>query len=409
MIETKVSGPDVIECKIRRQRILKMLNKVSFSMFRPAQEFFTGSLLAFCVLCLFSLFLCSPTKAHAAGNGCIPTSNPGACDDGTGSTVCTRTQGASARYHLTVKGSNFAPTGACLYTFNPKGTLKGDVVLQSGANGVAPIPIFNAPYNAAGLRATDIGWDTDWEQVGNAYPGSLLAAAGKMQAALDWIDANIRGVGAATPFCAWAGSAGSGAMLYALTQYGEGDSKLDHVQVQAASPFSRLDVRCDPSVGPMATTLCPDVNNVSPNPPPGPRAYLHSNACMSSNVTQQQLNAWQAQSIVSQTEQTSFTKTTLSAFYCQSQPNFTVPGGTYFFGQQNTNINIDVPVDFLNPDGSVYCKANTPCHPYLYCAPLSSSCQGEIAFQDPKVKALEVSDMINNCVSKHAPSRLPNP
>jgi hypothetical protein len=386
-----------------------MLNQASFSRFRRAQEFVTGSLLAFCLLSVFSLLLGSPPKASAAGNGCVATSNPGACDDGTATTVCTRTLGQSARYHLTVTGSNFAPTGACLYTFNARGRLKGDVVLQSGASGVAPIPIFNASYNAAGLRATDIGWDTDWEQTGNGYAGSLLAAAGKMQAVLDWIDANIRGIGASTPFCAWAGSAGSGAMLYALTQYGEGDSKLDHVQVQAATPFARLDVRCDPNVGPMATTLCPDVNNVSPNPFPGPRAYLHSNACMSPSVTQQELAAWQAQSIVSPTEQTSFTKTTLSAFYCQNQPNFTIPHGTYFFGVQNTNINIDVPVDFLNPDGSIYCAKNTPCHPYLYCAPLTSTCQGEIAFQDPKVKAMEVADMINNCVAKHAPSQLPNP
>lgn len=85
----------------------------------------------------------------------------------------------------------------------------------------------------------------------------------------------------------------------------------------------------------------------------------------------------------------------------RNQPNFTVAQGTYFFGVDNTNINIDVPVDFLNPDGTVYCAANTACHPLLYCAPTTSTCQGEIAFEDPAVKALEIKDMINNCVKKH--------
>ena len=183
--------------------------------------------------------------------------------------------------------------------------------------------------------------------------------------------------------------------------YHEGDTKLDHVQVQAASPFARLDIRCDPNAPPVATTLCPADTNIAPNFYPGPRYYLHNNACMSSSVTPQELGQWHAQSIVSNSEQISFSKTTLSAFYCQNQPNFTVAQGTYLFGVDNTSISIDVPVDFLNPDGSVYCAANTPCHPLLYCAPTTSTCQGEIAFQDPKVKALQIQDMINNCVKKH--------
>ena len=314
--------------------------------------------------------------------------------------MCTQLK-ASTVYHLTVTASNFATTGVCVYVTNQKGTLKGDVVLQSGAGGTSPIPIFTPAWTSAGLRTSALGWDSAWEQVGDAYPGSLLAAAGKMKAALDWVDANIRGVAPTTPFCAWAGSAGSSAMLYALTHYGEGDSKLDHVQVQAATPYARIDVLCNPNVGPMANTVCPAVKNIAPNFVPGPRVFLHDNSCMTSSVTQQQLDAWHAQSIVSSTEQTSFGKTTLSAFYCQNQENFTIAQGTYFFGVHNGQINIDVPVNFLNPDGTVYCPANTPCHPMIYCAPTTASCSGEIAFQDPQVKALEASDMINNCVNKH--------
>jgi hypothetical protein len=374
-----------------------MRNRNGLLISNLTQKILLGCL---CALFVFFLLLGSPQKASAAGNGCVPTTNPGACDDGLGPTACTALKNFSAAHHLTVTGRGFNNTGACVYTFNQKGTLKGDVVVQSGSNGIAPSPIFNAGYQAGGLRAHDVGWDADWAQVGNGHPGNIMVAAGKMAAVIDWIDANLRGVGASTPFCAWGGSQGSSAILYALMQYREGDSKLDHVQVQAATPFARIDVLCNPNVGPMATTVCPDVNNVAPNQFPGPRSYLHNNACMSSNVTQAELDAWQAQSIVSSTEQTSYGKTTLSAFYCQNAPNKTIPQGTYLFGVQNTNININVPVDFLNPDGSVYCPANTACHPLIYCAPLSSSCVGEIAFQDPKVKALEVADMVNNCVKK---------
>jgi hypothetical protein len=374
-----------------------------FALFRSGvpQDFFVGCCLALFVSCLL---LCSPQKAHAAGNGCVPTTNPGACDDGTGPTVCTALTGFSVVHHLTVTGTAFASTGACIYTFNQKGTLKGDAVAQSGSNGTSPSPVFNAGYTAGGLRTSDVGWDSDWAQTGNGFPGNIMSAAGKMGAVLDWINSNIRGVGATTPFCAWGGSQGSSAVLYALTHYGEGDSKLDHVQVQAATPFARIDVLCNPNVGPMANTVCPDVKNVAPNQYPGPRLYLHNNDCMTSSVTQTELDAWRAQSIVSSTEQHKYTKTTLSAFYCQNQPNKTVPQGTYFFGVNNTYINIDVPVDFLKPDGTVYCPANTACHPMIYCAPTTSTCVGEIAFQDPQVKALEVADMVNNCVQSMHPA-----
>ena len=382
-----------------------MRNRIGFLMSWSVVGFLVGSLPA---LFLLALFLSSPPKATAAGNGCVPTTDPGACDDGLGPTVCTKMK-ASTVHHLTVTGSQFAKTGVCVYTTNQTGTLKGDVVLQSGAGGTAPIPIFTPGWAAAGLRNSAFAWDSMWEQVGNAFPGNLKAAAGKMEAALDWVNANIRGASAPTPYCAWAGSAGSSAMLYALTQYGEGDSKLDHVQVQAATPYARIDVLCNPNVGPLATTMCPAVNNIAPNFVPGPRAFLHNDSCMTSSVTQQELDAWQAMSIVSSTEQTSFGKTTLSAFYCQNQPNFTVAQGAYFLGTQNTNININVPVDFLNPDGTVYCPANTPCHPFLYCAPTTSTCVGEIAFGDPKVRALESADMIRNCVNKHNPAAEPKP
>jgi len=376
------------------------MNRWPVSISENAQRILLCSLAAFFLLVLF---LSSPPKALAAGAGCVATTNPGACDDGTGPTKCTQIA-ASTVYHLTVTATNFATTGVCVYVTNQKGTLKGDVVMQSGAGGTSPIPLFTPAWTAAGLRTSALAWDSAWEQVGNAYPGSLLAAAGKLKAALDWIDANIRGLTASTPFCAWAGSAGSSLMLYSLTHYGEGDAMLDHVQVQAATPYSRIDVLCNPSVGPLAATVCPDVTNLAPNFIPGPRTFLHNDSCMTSSVTQAELDEWHAQSIVSSTEQTSFRKTTLSAFYCQNQPNFTVAQGTYFFGAHNGKINIDVPVNFLNPDGSVYCPANSPCHPLVYCAPTTSSCVGEIAFGDPAVKALETSDMINNCVSKHTPT-----
>jgi len=353
------------------------------------------------LLALLSLAITSVAQISGTSwSGCTPTTDPGACNDGTGPQVCNKMQ-SSTVYHLTVEGSNFAPTGACLYVTNQTGTLTGDVVLQAGSTGTSPIPIFSQPFAAAGLRNTVVAWDSTWEQVGSAYPGSLLAAAGKMEAVLDWIYANIRGSGASTAYCAWGASAGSSALLYAIAQYGEGDSKLDHVQVQAATPFARIDVLCNPTVPNIQQTVCPDVTNIAPNQYPGPGYYLHSSDCMTSNVTQTELEAWAAQSIVSSTEQTSFHKTTISAFYCQNQPNFTVPQGTYFFGPTNTNISIDVPVNFYNPDGTVYCGANKPCHPYLYCAPTTSSCVGEVALQDPKVKALEIADMINNCTSMH--------
>src|SRR5262249_52753052 len=158
---------------------------------------------------------------------------------------------------------------ACVYTFNQKGTLKGDVIVQSGSNGIDPSPVFNQGYTGAGLRTSDVGWDSDWAQVGNAYPGNILAAAGKMKAVIDWVNAHIRGVSAPTPYCGWGGSQGSAAILYSLMHYHEGDTKLDHVQVQAASPFARLDIRCDPNAPAVSPTLCPADTSVAPNFFPG--------------------------------------------------------------------------------------------------------------------------------------------
>jgi hypothetical protein len=346
-----------------------------------------------------------PSDAGPPGDGggdagpCVP----GACDDGLGASKChAAPSGTGARYHLSVTGAGFADIGVCLYVVNPTGAVRGDVVVHGGGGGTSPEGTFNTAFTAAGFRVTDVAWDSDWELTGTGYPGSILVAAGRVRAVLDWTYAFIRtGNGA---FCGHGYSGGTGAMLYAITHYGEGDSKLDHVQLMAGTPFGRIDQGCDPSVVPMATTLCPDIQNLA-QPYPGwalgwIRTWTEDPSCALS-PSAASLQAWSDQSIVSAGEQTTFAKTSTSSFYCQKNPNITVAGGTYVFGATGTNVAFTLPTDFLAPDGGVLCGAGQPCQPLIYCAPLTANCAGENVAGDPTAFADMVQDMSLNCTPKH--------
>ena len=204
-------------------------------------------------------------------------------------------------------------------------------------------------------------------------------------------------------------------MLYAITHYGEGDSKLDHVMLQAATPFARIDIGCDPNALPLARTVCPDVEDLDQhyvgNQIDIITASTHVQSCMGS-PTASELQTLASQSIVSAGEQTTFTKTSISAFYCQRSPNLTIAGGTYFFGADNTNIATNLKTPSYNPDGSLRCAAGEACRPQIVCAPLSSSCNGESVERDPEIFDQMVADMKLNCIPRHsAPShhRPPHP
>lgn len=341
--------------------------------------------------------------AMQTARACSPTSNPGACDDGTGATACSAVPGASDKRHLTVTGTGFVATGACVYILKPSGTLKGDIVTHGGGGGTNPMTVFNHDSTAAGFRVTDIAWDSPWEDTGVGHPGSILVAAGKVAAVLDWIYLNIRGSAASTAFCGEGFSGGSSAMLYAMTHYGEGDSKLDHVIVLATTPFGRIDLGCD-STTPAMATVCPSVT-ISPvyNSAVAPAVgnWTHDTHCGNASPPASSTSAWQAQSIVSPGEQTAFTKTSLSAFFCQNNPNGTIAQGTLVFGGSNENLTMTLPNAFYNQDGTVRCAAGVACDPEIVCAPLTSSCSGEAVYTDPTMKAEIISDMQNNCINRH--------
>lgn len=337
------------------------------------------------------------------GNRCTPTTNPGACNDNTGPSVCRALKGASNAIHLTVTGTGFANTGACLYVFNPSGNPRGDVVVHAGSDGTTPESDFNTDYTQSGFRVTDIAWDNAWEDTGLAQ-ASILTAAGKVKAVLDWIYQNVRGSSRSTAFCGHGFSGGSSALLYAVMNYGEGDSKLDHVVLLAATPFANIASGCDSSSAPMPLTVCPLVVNLSPFYSDAARSvanWTNDTNCGSSNPPNSSARAWEQQSILNGSQQTVFKKTSMSAFYCQNNANETVPQGTYVFGVTDTNLTLSLSTPFYNANGSVRCKANTSCRPQLVCAPLTAVCSGEQVQDDAAMRQQIVSDMQNNCILRH--------
>ena len=134
--------------------------------------------------------------------------------------------------------------GATLYDFDPlfseSGTNGGLAVVQSVLNaGFTAVQVsFGSPFNTA----TPNGWLTG--------PGGVRRLACRYATVAQWIYQNIHNSNTTAPMCATGNSGGSGAIAYALTDYGLGSGQnpvLSMVEETSGPPMSRLDQACVPA------------------------------------------------------------------------------------------------------------------------------------------------------------------
>jgi len=347
------------------------------------------------------LFAAAALAAAPRAEACTPSTDPGACDDGTGRTACTQAPpGATGRFHLTVLGTGFAPIGACVYVSEPTVGYTGDVVMHKGSTGQASWNTFNASHRGNGLRVSNLVWDSAWEDSGlGTGQRSPKTAALRVKAALAWIHQNVHVVGAAAAFCGAGTSGGSGALLYSIMHHGAGEL-FDHVQLQAATPMGRIDVGCTPRQAPVPTD-CPGVSlspSYSERSASNFRKWTNVRSCLKANRTQTDMNGWREASVASAGARRAFDKTSISAFWCQTSPNETLPQGALVFGAANDQISFSTRAPAFQPDGTQRCAANAACRPYLDCA---TQCAGEAATMDPAAFNRMVADMKLNCRPRH--------
>jgi hypothetical protein len=180
--------------------------------------------------------------------GCTCAAPPCACEDGQTAGCPANPPGNVALHHLLTFVPNADPLGACVAVVSPVagcgGAVRGDVITLSGSGGTGYAAGEDALLTATGgcLRVENVAWDSDWEETGADFPGSILHASQRFKAVGAWINQHAR-QGVTTPLCAAGSSAGSSLLLYQLFDTGL-KTAFDHIQTLNATPFSRIDLGC---------------------------------------------------------------------------------------------------------------------------------------------------------------------
>ena len=355
-----------------------------------------------------------------------------ACDDGTGSlgtkAACptSTVPGSAVSYHLQVSGSMFTTIGACLYvTPTSCSSAKADVMEFSGSDGTSPGAAFNglgesSPYC---FRLLSVAWDSNWADDGMTtggpagMGGNVLAASLRPKAVMTWVHTYLR-TSDTTPLCGSGGSAGSSELLFQLMHNG-GEALLDHVQLNAATPYARFDLGCNnatPAEG--SNVVCsalppgtaPQYSYLEGSSNPGAVRLVaggtHDPNCDADGGVQSasEAAALQAMSLVTNGfVPVTLHHTSLSVYMCATVPNATQGEAVYVFGKD---------ADLASADAGPYtgllslqlatpfygCTAGSTCVPHIVCDP---SCATETFGSTSQDKLELAADMQNNCVLRH--------
>jgi hypothetical protein len=257
----------------------------------------------------------------------------------------------------------FSATVSCpntvnlMFTYGEVGSgTSGTIVIFNGGKGTTPGGVDFAPdYVNAGFLVVQVAWSTAWELTANGSGVSIKTAGCRPATFLNYARQNLYSGGG---MCAQGTSAGSGAIGYALAEYGA-SSYLDNVELLSGPVFGDIEKGCvvpnTPSV-----TVCPKSASFcnTGNPPEGgwPDApqYIGGditaidnwsgiNACNgSSNTTAAENAAWKHMSIVDGLSDSTFTypKTAVAGWLCSNtsvncgnQPcqNNSAAEGQYFY------------------------------------------------------------------------------
>jgi hypothetical protein len=245
-------------------------------------------------------------------------------------------------YSSTISCPDTEDIGFTYGIVNPSGK-QGTIVFFNGEDGNTPgFSQYIAEYTppAQNFQTVQVTWSTAWEETGNDTGDSLKAAACRPATLLDWLlnQKNVYGGGG---MCAQGASAGSAAIAYALTEYGAYEY-LNHVELESGPVLSDMSMGCNPKSP--SLTVCPGNQCLTGEQGSWPDSPIYvdgaenavstwtgawgSNSCANgSDISQSQLNAWKAMSIVdgltgSQADSTFFyPKTSMTGWLC-SKPDW---------------------------------------------------------------------------------------
>jgi hypothetical protein len=271
----------------------------------------------------------------------------------------------------------------------PTGTPIGTVVAHDGGTGTGyyngntgTANAFSKSLTAKGYRYVQVAWAADWATTGKG----IKQAGCRPATVFRWIFDNIHGGSKTAGFCGMGASGGTAAMLYSIASYGLKDV-WDYLQLAAGPTPARIDYGCNPSsytAG--ARNLCPQLTDA-------PWQYNHvatgsssivsivngwegTSSCDNPSPPAADIATWSSDSLVSSSSDLNYPQTTMSFWYCVTDPNMSTGQGSFF-------------VDQVHPKNS----AEVNCY--------AGSCQDEEVFQDTTAFDLAVTDMTNNCVPNH--------
>lgn len=280
---------------------------------------------------------------------------------GVGSTTCTAGYNTGTTcFKGTVNCTGAAPLN---FIYGELGSgANGTIVIFNGGAGTVDqgpggSPSFANDYSNQGYRVVQVVWnDTAWENTASSGSGSSIkVAACRPATVMHYVWQNIYSGGG---MCAQGTSAGSGAIGYALAEYGAG-SYIDNVELLSGPVFGDIEKGCvvpnTPSVTvcPASQTYCKTGTPPEGGWPDAPQ-YIGGditainnwsgiNACNgSTNTTGTQNAGWKQMSLVDGLSDSSFSypQTTVAGYLCSntsvscgSQPcqNNSAAEGQYFY------------------------------------------------------------------------------
>jgi hypothetical protein len=256
-------------------------------------------------------------------------------------------QGASCRA-ITVQCPGVPDIDATVAISEPTGDAKATVVLHRGADGMEFFDFgFVAAYLDAGLRTVQIAWATPWEGEGD---GGVKACACRPATAFRWAFDELHGGDVESGFCAQGHSGGSGAIGYALAHYGLEDT-LDFAMFDAGPVFGRIDYGCEPSLyAPGSIEVCPEMpmaNYTYGGNSTNVDRWMGTQSCGSpfGDASQEEIDAWASNSIVSDGADYEYPQTVLSFWECATNPNGTPGLGAFYMQQLASEWSVTCQVD----------------------------------------------------------------
>jgi hypothetical protein len=300
------------------------------------------------------------------------------------------------------------------FTYGELGTGSSGTIVtfNGGAGDTTPegSPSFATDYSNAGYKVVQVVWSGPWEDTADGSGVSIKTAGCRPATVLKYVYQNIYTNSSGTAgMCAQGTSAGSGAIGYALAEYGSG-AYLDNVELLSGPVFGDIEKGCvvpntpTVTVCPAGVTAC---NTGTEGGWPDPPQYIDGDitainnwsgidACNgSSNTTSAENAAWKHMSIVDGLSDStlSYPNTAVAGWLCSNTSvscggagnpcqNNSAAEGQYFYSA----ITADKQLEVYRVDECTGAEGVTGTSAHL--PPPKASTSGYTAILD---------DMLNNC------------